>query len=241
MADTDIWMPLYVGDYLSDTRHLNTTEHGAYLLLIMYAWTHAGTIPADSERLRRITGLSPREWKASWPTIREFFFSDHDGFRHARIDREIARQKEKVGKRRDAANARWEKQKQSKSNANASGLHMQNGINAYENQNQNQNQNQKEEEEGENPPTPHGALAFSGRIIRVNRRDFNDWVSTYHAIIDLRAELQSLDDWMRDEDDPTIAKRWRQIVSKQLAKKHQAALTSAKRMDDDDDYGRPIC
>jgi len=56
-TDVDTWMPFYVADYLRDTRHLSATEHGAYMLLIMQAWTQGGLLPLDPVRLARIAGL----------------------------------------------------------------------------------------------------------------------------------------------------------------------------------------
>jgi uncharacterized protein YdaU (DUF1376 family) len=81
------WMPLYVGDYLGDTGHLTTAQHGAYLLLMMHYW-RKGELPDDDRQLCKITKLSLKTWCEYRPTLQDFF---HEGWKHKRIDAELAR------------------------------------------------------------------------------------------------------------------------------------------------------
>ena len=81
------WMPLYVGDYLGDTGHLTTAQHGAYLLLMMHYW-RKGEIPDDDRQLSKITKLPLRTWGEYRPILQDFFYN---GWRHKRIDAELER------------------------------------------------------------------------------------------------------------------------------------------------------
>ena len=65
-------MPLYVGDYLGDTGHLTTAQHGAYLLLMMHYW-RKGELPDDDRQLAKITKLPLRTWRDYRPVLAEFF------------------------------------------------------------------------------------------------------------------------------------------------------------------------
>lgn len=107
MAKTDVWMPLYVADYLADTLHLSCVEHGAYLLLIMHYWRN-GELPNDDAKLARITKCTAREWAKIRPTIGEFFTED---WRHRRVESELERAGGKVKTRSTAgiagAESRW--------------------------------------------------------------------------------------------------------------------------------------
>lgn len=105
MSNADTWMPLYIGDYLRDTGHLTTGEHGGYLLLLMQAWTRGGVLPADDMRLRTIAKMDQREWRRSGPTLMEFFRRDGDVLRHKRLDRELANATALTEQRRAAGKA----------------------------------------------------------------------------------------------------------------------------------------
>ncbi len=81
------WMPLYVGDYLGDTGHLTTAQHGAYLLLMMHYW-RKGELPDDDRQLAKITKLPLKTWCCYRTVLKDFF---HSGWKHKRIDAELER------------------------------------------------------------------------------------------------------------------------------------------------------
>jgi uncharacterized protein YdaU (DUF1376 family) len=91
------WMPFYIADYLADTNHLSTAEHGAYILLIMHYWVKGG-LPKNEEAIRRITRMTPRQWAQSGNTLASLFLPE---WRHGRCDKELAKAK-KLGQIKSA-------------------------------------------------------------------------------------------------------------------------------------------
>lgn len=96
------WMPLSIDDYMADTLHLSAAEHGAYMLLIMRYWKDGG-LPADERMIQRFSRLSVDQWAESRDVIAAFF---DEGWRHRRIDAELAKADQIIEKRRNAASAR---------------------------------------------------------------------------------------------------------------------------------------
>jgi uncharacterized protein YdaU (DUF1376 family) len=106
----DIWMPLYIADYLSATSRLTTEQHGAYLLLIMDYWKN-GAPPNNDQVLAQITKLSPDAWSNARSMLQPFF-EVHDGLwvQH-RIESEMVKAKHNkqanVKRGKAGAEARW--------------------------------------------------------------------------------------------------------------------------------------
>lgn len=100
MTQGNIWMPLYVGDYLRDTSRLTTEQHGAYLLLIMDYFMN-GALPDDDEVLASVTKMSERKWKSHKPTIARYFDIKGGYLYHSRIEEEILRGIERRSRARE--------------------------------------------------------------------------------------------------------------------------------------------
>lgn len=95
------WMPFYVSDYLSDTGHLSTIQHGAYLLLIFHYWQNDGLPEADDAKAR-IARVTMSEWKKMRSIIAALFDPE---WHHKRIDKELAVARDHISKRTAAGKA----------------------------------------------------------------------------------------------------------------------------------------
>jgi uncharacterized protein YdaU (DUF1376 family) len=110
VVKTDIWMPVFIGDYLADTMHLSTEQHGAYLLLLFHLWRR-GSLRDEDAVLAKISGLGERAWELHRPVLAEFFRIQDGLWQHGRVEKEKARvaatKQSKTKKAKLAASSRW--------------------------------------------------------------------------------------------------------------------------------------
>jgi uncharacterized protein YdaU (DUF1376 family) len=99
------YMRLFVGDYLGDTRHLTTLEHGAYLLLLMAYWQRGKALPHRDADLAHIAGVTRPQWTKMKPKIAEFFDVSCAKFVHHRVEQEIQHSLDKSLKSQRAGSA----------------------------------------------------------------------------------------------------------------------------------------
>lgn len=117
-------IPLFPDAYHRDTTHLTTEEHGAYLLLLMAAWGNDDcSLPSDEKRLAALAKMPVQKWKKIAPTILEFWKLENGRLTQGRLLKEWSYVNARRSKRKEAAEARWDR---SKCNANgyANGMHL---------------------------------------------------------------------------------------------------------------------
>lgn len=110
MSKPDVWMPLFIGDYLADTTRFSHCQHGAYLLLMMDYW-RSGPPPDNDVVLSQIARCPAEEWPALRKVIAPKFQIVNGLWHHKRIDEELAdatsRSTKAVAKAVKAAAVRW--------------------------------------------------------------------------------------------------------------------------------------
>lgn len=111
-SKSDIWMPLYIGDYLADTAHLDAEQSGCYLHWLMHYWRR-GPLPNSLPKLIGIGRLRSSDAPSiAQALLDEFFTLEADQCWHQkRADAELQRWNEKSLKAKDkarrAAKSRW--------------------------------------------------------------------------------------------------------------------------------------
>lgn len=93
----DIWMPIYINDYLADTMRLDAEKHGIYFLLMMDYWKHK-QLPTDTTELSMIARV-PEGSKSLIYILDNFFQLNGDKYKHKRIEKEL----ELANSRRESA------------------------------------------------------------------------------------------------------------------------------------------
>lgn len=144
----DIWMPIYIGDYLADTMHLSAEEHGAYLLAIMHYWKSGGAFPKS--QLQNICRCSDVTLHVTLT-----FFQEKDGFlHHKRIDKELARSLEARDKNKNkTANATAARLAKAKAGAEAKAKRNDVTTNVTLNVTKSQSQSQSQSQSPSKPKT----------------------------------------------------------------------------------------
>jgi uncharacterized protein YdaU (DUF1376 family) len=104
-------MKFFTGDFAGDTLHLDATEIGAYLLLIMASWQSKDRmLPNDDKVLKRVTRIHDyRLWQRVKARVLPFFVVTDDGAKlyHRRVQVELDLALNRSAKARANVLKRW--------------------------------------------------------------------------------------------------------------------------------------
>lgn len=192
MAQSDIWFPLYIGDYMADTLHLSTVEHGAYFLILCAYYKNHGPLPDDDQILSKIARLTHSDWLSVRLAIRSLFEIEAGMLVQRRADSEIEKIKKLQAAKREGARLTNQKLGRVSHSDTLSDSHSVVQL---------QSQSDKEGGKGNGASRrPHFSEKSSGRISSTER------ISNEKQIGRLEAAMRKIRDTYRGERWPDSAK-----------------------------------
>lgn len=69
------WVDRWMG---SSAFALSIDARGLYREMLSQAWRRGAVLPNDHDQIRRMTGVTAREWERAWPKIQKFWRVDGD-------------------------------------------------------------------------------------------------------------------------------------------------------------------
>lgn len=99
---TNIWFPVYVGDYKTETMGLTHEERGIFVELLVSYWHTQAPLPDDDKRMSKIVGVSLQKWKAVRPNLAPLFVIKNGCWHFQRLEAEAGKAAEISAARRRA-------------------------------------------------------------------------------------------------------------------------------------------
>ena len=113
-------IPLFPDAYLRDNYRLSLEQHGLFLMLMMEAWDSDDcTLPDDEKFLANVAGITPAKFRKIAGPVLDKWTREGGRIYQKRLVKEWNYVREKSGKRKAAAQVRWQMQNVSKCNASA--------------------------------------------------------------------------------------------------------------------------
>jgi uncharacterized protein YdaU (DUF1376 family) len=214
-----------VDDWLSGTLDLTLEQEAAYLRVCLLIYSRGGPIPDNERWLAGACRVSTRRWRALRQALVDAGkITIVDGLIHqSRCRIELEKSANFARKQRENVSKRWRKIPESSAKPLADNEMADTSVHTKPIPPQPHPHIKEEESSSSSRPEKQGnEYAFAGRMIRLTATDLERWRASYHAIPDLMAELQSLDDWCVAKD---IDRRtWFHLVSGALSRKHTDRL-----------------
>ena len=217
----------YPDDWLAGTVELTLEEEGAFIRICSLIYSKGRPIPDKDRWLASMCRVSTRRWR----TLRQALVDKEkitisDGLIHQERCRKELEKGANIARKRAESGAkggRKSAEQSAKALADNDTGQASGGPATHARATPSPSPTTSKKED----------YAFDGTVIRLNWRDYSRWADAYRAIPDIRALLQSRDDWLATRPEGE-QRNWFVSTSNYLAKQNAGALAEQIGGQDDE-------